>query len=102
MSTSVDTPFRKLLAFLDRLDQGKVWYRLEHVRDSIMVTAAIPGERWEVEFFEDGTVEIERFRSSGDIAGEDLLALLFADVDGGAADPRASGSGAELQPSLPG
>ena len=25
----------------------------------------IPGERWELEFFEDGTVELERFVSAG-------------------------------------
>ncbi len=30
-----------------------------------MVILAVPGERWEVEFFQDGTVEIERFVSTG-------------------------------------
>jgi len=29
-----------------------------------MVEIAVPGERWEVEFFEDGTVETEIFRAT--------------------------------------
>lgn len=77
-----ETPLRKLLSFLDRLEQDKVWYRLEHVRDSVMVLVAIAGERWEVEFFADGTVEVERFRSSGEIEGEDALRVLFTDERG--------------------
>lgn len=61
------------LAYLDRLESAGIVYRLEKVRDALMVTLAIPGERWEVEFFEDGHVEIERFKSIGEI--EDELAL---------------------------
>ena len=78
MSSIVEKPLRKLLTFLDKLEQDKVWYRLEHVRDSVMVLIAIPGERWEVEFFDDGSIEVERFRSSGEIEGEDALDLLKA------------------------
>ena len=78
MSSIGEKPLRKLLTFLDQLEQDKVWYRLEHVRDSVMVLVAIPGERWEVEFFDDGSIEVERFRSSGEIEGEDALDLLMA------------------------
>ena len=72
---TVETPFRKLLAFLDRLEHDKVWYRLEHVRNSIMVTISVPGERWEIEFFEDGTLEVELFpRTKGvDAVNEEWL-----------------------------
>ena len=35
-----------------------------------MVEVAVPGERWEVEFLEDGYVEAEVFRSDGEIRGE--------------------------------
>lgn len=73
MNSTAENPFRRMLAFLDRLDEAKAWYRLEHVRDSIMVVVTIPGERWEIEFFEDGAVEVERFRSSGEI--DDVGAL---------------------------
>jgi len=68
----------KILKFLDKLEESKTWYRLEHVREAVMVVVAIPGERWEVEFFEDGRVEIERFISSSEIEGEDALDRLFA------------------------
>jgi hypothetical protein len=43
---------------------------------------SIPGERWEIEFMTDGSVEVERFRSNGDIKGEetfDELWMLTAD-----------------------
>lgn len=88
---TVETPFRKLLAFLDWLEQDKVWYRLEHVRNSIMVTVSVPGERWEIEFFEDGTVEVERFKSSGGIEGEEALGVLFTNDDA----EQAASSGSE-------
>ncbi len=42
-----------------------------------MVLIDVSGERWEVEFFEDESVEIERFRSNGDISGEEALTDLF-------------------------
>ena len=73
-------PFVKLLEFLDRLETAKIHYRLEHVRESIMVMADVPGERWEIEFFEDGHVEVERFRSLGGISrDEGLLDLLISE-----------------------
>ncbi len=72
---SLDT----LIRFLGQLDQAKIWYRLEHVRDSIMVVVTVPGQRWEIEFLEDGEVEVERFVSSGQIEGADLLERLVAE-----------------------
>ena len=68
----------KLLAFVDQLEEHKIWYRLEHIRDSIMVEAAIPGERWEIEFFADDHVEVERFVSTGTLQGDELFVRLFA------------------------
>jgi hypothetical protein len=43
-----------------------------------MVSVALPGERWEVEFLNDGSVEIERFISQGEISGEEALNELFS------------------------
>ncbi len=77
MDADSPTAISKLLAFLDRLESEKIWYRLEHIRDSIMVETAVPGERWEIEFFSDGHVEVERFRSDGRIGGEEMLETLF-------------------------
>lgn len=71
--------FGKLVAFLNQLEQEQINYTLAHHRDeTIMVNVAVAGERWEVEFFEDGSVEVERFVSSGEIDGEEVLSELFA------------------------
>ena len=43
-----------------------------------MVNVAVPGERWEVEFLNDGSVDVERFISNGEIAGKEALSELFA------------------------
>ena len=67
-------PFQKLLDFVNRLDAVKMSYRLSHFRvETIAVELAIPGERWEVEFFADGSVEVERFRSDGRISTDESL-----------------------------
>jgi hypothetical protein len=42
-----------------------------------MVVVAVPGERWEVEFFDDDSVEVERFVSNGEIETEDVLTDLL-------------------------
>jgi len=57
-----------LLAFLVNLEERKISYRLEHNRDdSIMALIAVPGERWEVEFFADGKIEVEVFGNSSGV-----------------------------------
>jgi hypothetical protein len=71
--------FNRLLAFLERLDQAKVRYTMRHSReDALMVVVYAPGQYWEVEFLEDGDVEIERYRSNGHIDNESVLEELFA------------------------
>jgi hypothetical protein len=71
--------FQKLLDFLAELDRFKIFHRLSQVRpEAIMVKIAVPGERWEVEFFSDGHVEVEVFGPSpGIIGGEEALMRLF-------------------------
>lgn len=70
--------FDKLVSFLQNLEQQKIVYTLAHYRDdAMMVTVAVPGERWEIEFLSDGSVEIEKFISNGEIVGEEALKDLF-------------------------
>src|SRR5216683_7245209 len=70
--------FSKLLAFLERLDKAKIHYTMEHSRnDAIMILAFAPGEYWEIEFLEDGDIDIERYRSDGVIHNESILEELF-------------------------
>jgi len=71
--------FNKLTSFLTDLEHGGISYTLAHNRDeAITVNVAAPGERWEIEFLDDGSVEVERFISNGEVHGEEILTELFA------------------------
>ena len=68
-----------LFAFLHELENRKIHFELgRHREDTVMVKVAVPGERWEVEFFEDGAIDVETFRSIGEgLEGEEALERLF-------------------------
>lgn len=74
---------QKLFDFLNRLDDTALSYTLQHEReDTIMVLVSIPSERWEVEFFADGSVDVEVFYSNSEedgIEDEEALERLFED-----------------------
>jgi hypothetical protein len=72
-----------LLTFLSELEERKVHFTLEHNRaEAIMVLVAVPGERWEIEFFSDGTLEVEIFSAGtgviSDARAQELLQQLLA------------------------
>lgn len=70
----------ELNSFLNKLDERSIFYRLSKIRpESIMVEVAVPGQRWEVEFMEDGSVEIEKFMSDGGYYDGAELEVLFRD-----------------------
>lgn len=70
--------FAKLTQFLAQLDAEQIYHTLSHHREeSVMVNIAVSGQRWEVEFFVDGSVEVEKFISAGDITDEATLSELF-------------------------
>jgi len=65
-----------LLQFCAGLEQRRASYRLSVERpEAVRVLIAVPGERWEVDFFADGMVEVERFVGQGveDGRPEDIL-----------------------------
>jgi hypothetical protein len=71
--------FDCLITFLRQLDEAGIHYELDHYReDAVSVRVSVPGERWEVDFLQDGGVDVERFRSDGSIGDESLLDDLFA------------------------
>jgi hypothetical protein len=70
-------PLQKLLDFLAELEDRSIYYKLNCVRDAIMVEIAVPGQRWEVEFFANGQIETEVFESGGEIKNEEALKELF-------------------------
>ncbi len=70
--------FHKLTTFLKRLEEAHIHYTLaSHREDAIMVLVTVPGARWEVEFLGDGSIEVERFLSNGEICGEEALRELW-------------------------
>ena len=69
---------KKLIDFLNKLEENKIYYKLNKVRDAIMVEVAVPGQRWEIEFFKDGQIEIEKFLSNGEIYSESEIESLFS------------------------
>jgi len=85
MNTAQTTPaaasrplFSKMLDFLRKLREQKLAFTLRHSRDdAIMVQINVPGERWEVEFLEDGDVDVEVFRSNGEIHDESWIEKLL-------------------------
>lgn len=69
---------KKFIDFLEKLEKHKIYYTLDKTRDEyIRVDISVPGERWEVEFSAGGDVVIERFKSMGDVEGEEALEYLF-------------------------
>jgi hypothetical protein len=71
-----------LLAFLAKLERGHLHYDLAfHRPNSLMVLVTVPGERWEVEFMLDGSIEIEIFRSDGSILDMAALSDLWKFMD---------------------
>ena len=49
-----------------QLNSRHIPYEVKIVRsDALMVCVAVPGERWEIEFFDDGHIEVEKFISQG-------------------------------------
>jgi len=68
----------KLTEFLDRLDGADIHYTLSSVRESaVLVGVTVPGQRWEIEFMADGDVEIEVFKSDGEIQDYSIIEDLF-------------------------
>lgn len=80
MSDRTGSSLADLSAFLLRLEEARIHFRLTSVREgAVMVQVTVPGERWEVEFFPDHPLEIEIFRSDGSISDASLLKRLFSE-----------------------
>lgn len=73
-----DQSLARVTRFLKNLSDAHIHYTLAaHREDAIMALVTVPGERWEIEFFSDGTVEAERFVSNGEVASADVFQELF-------------------------
>lgn len=73
-------PSGALFDLLQRLEAASIYYGLGAPTlgcRAIMVSVTVPGERWEVEFSEDGTVQTEVFVSRRGVEAETTLEELF-------------------------
>lgn len=70
----------QFLEFRQRLNAAGIHHRVIDIRDeSLAIEVVVPGQHWEVEFMENGGVEVERFISNGEISDVSVLEDLFRD-----------------------
>jgi len=76
------TAMSRASEFHRALERRHVAHEFRIVRDeALMMSVALPGERWEIEFFDDGRIELERFVSQGVAEAPGALAELIAWFD---------------------
>lgn len=80
-----DSRMHRLYTLLQQLERARIHYTLARVReDTVMVCATVPGRRYEIEVFADGTLEVEIFGGAGSLAGEEAVDALLANYADGA------------------
>ena len=68
------TDQKPLLNLMATLRDAKIHFEVFAYRaDAITLVASVPGQRWEIEVLEDGSVQFERFVSDGTMHGADSL-----------------------------
>jgi hypothetical protein len=70
----------KVLDILNRFDRAKIHYRLAHNQeDAVSIEVAVPGERWEIDCYSDGAIDVEVFKSNGSIRDSSAIDDLLRD-----------------------
>ena len=78
-------PLDSIFSFLALLRRFQLHFDLHSFsQDCIMVIVSVPGERWEVEFFEDGCRSFERFVTQVDVAVDEISILRLVEEFGDA------------------
>ena len=68
----------ELYDLIEELRTRKIYFEMTSVReDYIMLRVDVPGEKWEIEYSKGGEVEIEIFRSDGNLLDESAIDDLF-------------------------
>ena len=73
--------FQHLLKIINDLEKHGICFRLNKTsteNDRILIEAAVPGERWEIEIDDQNKVYFERFISNGAIYSEEELYCALA------------------------
>jgi hypothetical protein len=68
-----------LYELLSDLEEARIYFTVSRNRpDSVLVTLTFVGERVEIDVFDDGHMEVSRFRGNEDIVGDaDLVRKLI-------------------------
>jgi hypothetical protein len=70
----------QLYQILARLDAAKIYYTLDRSRDeTVMILAQVPGRHYEIEVLADGQIEVEVYKSDGEVGGQELVDELLRD-----------------------
>lgn len=73
-----DGTITNLLRFLARLKDARIYYKLsDPTEGAIMIEISVPGERWEIEFHDDGRVSAEVFVSTKGVQNGEIVEDLF-------------------------
>lgn len=69
-----------LLDLLRRLEAAKIHFTLaRNQEDAITIEVAVPGQRWEIDFYGDGRTDVEVFKSDGAIRDASAIDKLLRD-----------------------
>jgi hypothetical protein len=72
--------YKRILDFINKLERNKIYYTIKKSREiAIMILVDVPGQIWEIEFLDDGSIEIEKYISNGHIYDENEIETLFKD-----------------------
>jgi hypothetical protein len=73
-----------LYSLLSELETAKIHFTLaRHRPDTLLVTLTLVGERVEIDVFEDGHMEVSRFKGREDIVGgSEVIAALIEENRG--------------------
>lgn len=67
-----------IFSIVDRLGQAKIAYSLQVTRqDAITIQAAVPGQRWEIDMHKNGEINVEVFKSTGELYEHERLVELI-------------------------
>jgi hypothetical protein len=70
----------RLYALSERLTGRGIYNEIKAFReDGMTVVAHVPGEYWEIDLLEDGTTNVEVFRTTGEMGDESAIERLISE-----------------------
>ena len=79
MSEETDL-LKKAHSLSERLNAAGIWNEVRLFReDGLTILAHVPGEYWEIDLLTDGSIDVEVFRSKGELEAESAVERLIAE-----------------------